>query len=72
MAEKYLDRREAAAFLAELGFKYSRHTLGKLAVQGGGPEYQMFGNRAVYLPSELEAWALARLKAPRHSTSEAA
>lgn len=72
MQEKYLSRREASAFLVERGLPVSRSGLQKMAVFGGGPEYQIFGNKAVYLPSKLIEWAMAKLHAPRRSTSEAA
>jgi hypothetical protein len=50
----------------------SKSGLQKFATLGGGPEYQIFGNKALYLPSTLEAWAKAKLRGARRSTSEAA
>jgi hypothetical protein len=70
MAE-YLDRREAAKYLTGRGLKCSHNTLQKFATVGGGPEYAIFGNRALYTPNDLDAWAEARLTASRKSTSEA-
>jgi hypothetical protein len=67
----HLDRREAAKYLTNRGLKCSHNTLQKLATTGGGPAYAIFGNRALYTPQNLDAWAEARLSAPRKSTSEA-
>ena len=67
----YLDRREAAKYLTDRGLKCSHNTLQKFATTGGGPKYSIFGNRALYTPHSLDAWAEARLTAPRYSTSEA-
>jgi len=69
---KYLDRREAAAYLTERGYKTSHGTLQKKATTGGGPPYRRFGNKTLYEPPDLDAWAEAQLTAPRRSTSEAA
>ena len=72
MHPQYLDRREAAKYLTRRGLRTSWRTLQKMATVGGGPLYRVFGIRAVYLPADLDAWADAKLSAPRHSTSEAA
>jgi len=71
MQEKRLTRAAAADFLMEHGFPISKRTLQKYATVGGGPEYERFGNHALYRPSVLLAWALAKAKR-RASTSEAA
>lgn len=72
MHPKYLCRPEAAEFLTERGFPVSKNTLEKWGTTGGGPTYRIFGNRALYTPDDLIAWAEAKLSAPRRSTSEAA
>lgn len=72
MTEKLLTRPEAAAHLNSLGFPITKNTLQKMATLGGGPEYQLFGNKALYRPSKLIAWAEAKLSVPRTSTSEMA
>ncbi|KQZ29153.1 hypothetical protein ASD50_18350 [Mesorhizobium sp. Root552] len=73
MTDTYLDRRQAAEYLTrERGLRVSWTTLQKWATTGGGPRYRRFGLRAVYLTDDLDAWAEAKLSAPRHSTSEAA
>lgn len=65
----FFDRKEAARRLTEQGLKTSPATLTKLACVGGGPEYRIFGNRAVYTEAALSEWAEAKLSAPRRSTS---
>ncbi len=69
---EYLTREEASAYLTALGLKITKTTLQKMATLGGGPAYSIFGSRAVYTPANLDAWAEAKLTAPRTSTSEAA
>jgi hypothetical protein len=72
MDERYLDRREASAYLSEeLGLRVAKSTLQKFATVGGGPRYRRWGNRAVYSARDLDQWASAKLSAPRYSTSEA-
>jgi hypothetical protein len=71
MHKLYLTRREAASYLSVRGLPVSKNTLQKFATIGGGPEYAIFGNRALYTPDNLIAWVEARLAAPRKSTSEA-
>ena len=71
MPERFLDRREAAAYLTgQRGLKISSNTLQKMATLGGGPPYRRFGGRAVYLAADLDAWATSKLSPVRHSTSE--
>lgn len=73
MTDTYLDRRQAAEYLtSKRGLRVSWTTLQKWATTGGGPTYRRFGTRAVYLPTDLDAWAEAKLSAARVSTSEAA
>jgi len=70
MHKHFLDRRESADYLTERGLKTSWRTLQKMATVGGGPLYRVFGGRAVYVATDLDAWAEKRLSAPRYSTSE--
>jgi hypothetical protein len=65
-----LDRKQAAAFLTEHGFKTAVATLAKLACIGGGPLYRSWGRKPLYLPAELLSWAQARTTGPRRSTSD--
>lgn len=69
--EIFLDRREAADYLTSRGLRVSKNTLQKWVTTGGGPTYQRFGLRAVYTRQNLDAWADAKLSAPRCSTSQA-
>ncbi len=68
---RYLDRAEAAEYLATRGLRVAKGTLQKLATVGGGPIYRRFGHRAVYQAADLDTWAQAKLSAPRCSTSGA-
>lgn len=71
MTEKFLTRVEASEYLTEVrGLPTAKGTLQKLATVGGGPPYQRFGNRVVYLPNNLDQWANQKLSDPRRSTSE--
>jgi hypothetical protein len=69
---QYLTRPEAARYLTERGFITSKNTLQKKATVGGGPAYQIFGNRALYTPDNLDEYVQSKLSAPRRSTSEVA
>lgn len=66
----YLDRREAADYLTRRGFKITRNTLQKMATTGGGPEYRIFGTRALYDPRTLDSWAEAKASPLKRSTSQ--
>ena len=68
--KKYLERSEAAEYLTEKGCRTAKTTLGKFATTGGGPVYQIFGSRALYLPENLDAWADSKMSTPRTSTSQ--
>ena len=68
--ERRLDRKHAAQFLTERGYRTAPATLAKLACIGGGPAFESFGRRPLYRESDLLAWAQARTTGPRHSTSD--
>ena len=70
MENTYLDRTEAAQYLTGKGLRVSKNTLQKWVTVGGGPVYRRFGLRAVYLTGDLDAWATAKLSAPRCSSSK--
>jgi hypothetical protein len=72
MSKPNLLRSEAADFLTDSGYPITKFSLQKLASTGGGPTYQIFGNKSLYTPENLLAWARAKISAPRRSTSEAA
>ena len=46
------------------------NTLAKMAVTGGGPEFQLFGRFPLYSKEALDNWAKSRLSGPVSSTSE--
>jgi hypothetical protein len=69
----HLTRVEAAKYLTdELGLPTTKGTLQKLATVGGGPPYDLYGNKSIYKPSNLNRWAEEKMTAPKRSTSESA
>jgi len=68
--EPKLDRRQAAQFLTERGYRTAPATLAKLACIGGGPTFQSFGRKPLYREADLLQWAGARTTGPRRSTSD--
>jgi hypothetical protein len=68
----FLSRKEAAAYVRAKGLPVSPLTLQKYATTGGGPLFQIFGNRAVYKPTNLDRWIGEKLSEPRGSSSAAA
>lgn len=71
METQYLERTAAAEYLTARGLRVSKNTLQKWVTTGGGPAYRRFGLRAVYTHADLNAWAEAKLSAPRYSTAAA-
>lgn len=69
--QRYYSRNEAADLIKSRGLPITRNTLQKYATTGGGPVYRRFGNRAVYLAADLDAWIEEKLSSPRASTSQA-
>jgi hypothetical protein len=69
MESKYFSRGEASDFLCSKGLRVAKTTLQKFATIGGGPAYQRFGSRCVYTESDLNTWAMEKLKKPVRSTS---
>ncbi|MDD2742147.1 MAG: hypothetical protein PHV02_07730 [Rhodocyclaceae bacterium] len=68
--KKFLTRAESANYLTnERGAPTAKTTLQKYATTGGGPKYQVFGNRALYQVADLDEWVAGKLSAPRHSTT---
>ena len=69
--ERMMRRAEAAAFIREtFGVSCCASTLAKLAVNGGGPEYQKFGRFPLYTPSACRSWVESKLSRRVTSTSE--
>ena len=70
-AERLMRRTKAADFIREtFGVSCCASTLAKLAVVGGGPEYQKFGRFPLYSPSACRAWVQKKLSRRVTSTSE--
>ena len=65
-----LTRSQAAAALTATGYPTAPATLATKATRGGGPLYRSYGGRAIYIWSDLLAWAQSRTSSPRRSTSE--
>lgn len=55
-------RREAADYLREKFGQGSELALAKLASSPDGPEHYKFGKKVLYLESDLDRWALSRLR----------
>jgi hypothetical protein len=69
-SQYYLRRVDAARHVRETwGVPCSPRWLAKLAVTGGGPIYRKAGRTPIYAPTDLDAWAQARIGAPQKSTS---
>jgi hypothetical protein len=68
--QRRLDRKQAAVFLTERGYRTAPATLAKLACLGGGPVFESFGRRPLYREGDLLAWAEAKTTGPRRSTSD--
>lgn len=72
---KKLTRGEAAEFLTDQGYRTKKSTLAKLACVGGGPPYDIFGNKALYTTEGCIGWAegrlIARTRAPPKAKSGA-
>lgn len=69
--ERRLDRKQAAQFLTDRGYRTAPATLAKLACLGGGPLFRSFGRKPLYTAPDLLAWAEERTTGPRRSTSDA-
>ncbi len=69
MDKRFLDRKQAAAYLCGRGLAVSKNTLDKMATVGGGPMYQKFGIRCVYTTENLDAWVDQKLTPLMKSTS---
>lgn len=68
--QKALLRCAAAEFLTDSGYPIRPNHLAKLASIGGGPKFRKFGNRPIYDPDDLLAWAEERAGEKVSSTSE--
>jgi hypothetical protein len=67
----FLNTKDAAKFLTDLGYKTAPATLAKMRCWGrAGPEYRLFGRKPLYTEKALSDWARSRTSSPRRSTSE--
>jgi hypothetical protein len=67
---RYLNRREQAEYCQARGLSITKSVLDKMAHTGRGPAYQIWGNKAVSTPEQMDEWIASRLSATRRSTSE--
>lgn len=65
-----LNRREAAKFATDNGFRIAPSTLAVMACRGDGPPFVKFGPIPLYDPDDLLEWARNRLSKKVRSTSE--
>ena len=66
-----LNRREASQYLLDMwGMSRTPKTLAKLAVTGGGPQFQKDGRIPLYTEPWLDEFARKQLSPPVFSTSE--
>ena len=65
-----LRRKRTAHALTEAGYPTSEKTLATQASRGDGPPYHRYGRYPLYKWGDALAWAEARLKPARRSTSE--
>jgi hypothetical protein len=67
-----IGREALAKKLTECGFPITSHTLATFASRKTGPNYQIFGKRALYCPDEAFDWARDRMTAPQCGDRHAA
>ncbi len=65
-----LSRKDLAAALAGQGFSVAHASLASMATRGGGPPFQKFGNRVLYVWADALEWAHGKLSPARSTTSE--
>jgi hypothetical protein len=63
--ERKLTRKQLAAALTEEGYPITDGNLDRLASRGGGPPYELWGQRSLYDWDKALQWAQARLSAPQ-------
>ena len=69
---KWLTRKEQVAYLRERhNLPTTVGSLQKAATKGGGPQYRLWGNKAVSTAEWLDEFAEEKLSPPRRSTAEA-
>ena len=65
-----LTRKATAEALTAAGFPVREKTLATMATRGGGPLYQLFGRKPLYVWGEALEWAQSRLSKAVRTTSE--
>jgi hypothetical protein len=68
--ESLLDTAAAARWLTDHGIRRSPLTLRKVRCLGGGTTYRLLNGKPYYTESDLVAWIVERLSAPRRNSSE--
>lgn len=66
--QRYLRRKDAAAYLKNKYGWGSWQTLAKLAVNGDGPFFRKFGRAVLYTIDDLDEWANSKLGPQQRST----
>jgi hypothetical protein len=64
-------REAGAKALTDAGYPTSPSTLATKVSRGRGPRYRLYSGRAIYVWSDLLAWAESCVTEPRRSSSEA-
>ena len=61
--QEFLTRRQLAEYLTSLGLPIGKGTIDKLCMRGEGPPAAgRWGNRDVYRPEQVRAWAMRYLR----------
>jgi hypothetical protein len=70
LRDRLLNRRDAAAYLTDLGLEMAAQTLARKFHEGNGPLCTHVGDRAMYWRHHLDEYFEEHLSAPRRSSSE--
>ena len=72
IATARLTRRQAAERIRDLhGLPCTEGQLANHASDGTGPTYRLFGPRAFYLDTDVDAWARSRISPPIRKAADA-
>ena len=67
-----LSRRDASQRLLTVhGLSYTETTLANMATDGDGPIYRIIRGRALYMPADIDAWAVSRIGRPVRRAADA-
>jgi hypothetical protein len=68
MPERYYTRPEAAEYLTKVrGLPTTKGTLQKKATTGGGPDYDLYGNKTIYTQPNLDKYADSAIRPGQRS-----